>query len=137
MREFGADVLVPQNIEFHLSAADSDLPLSPDVKREVLLIFKEAIHNALRHSSCRRVEVELSLASGCLVIRIQDDGAGIASKRHSANGGHGLANMQSRAARVRGKLEMTSSPGQGVTCVIRVPLIHGPMSWRFPRLRNY
>jgi signal transduction histidine kinase len=135
MREFAADVLIPRNIEFHLSAADSDLPLSPDVKREVFLIFKEAVHNAMRHSSCRRVEVELRLASGWLVIRMQDDGVGIAGEGPSTNGGHGLSNMQNRAARLGGTLEVTSGPGQGVASLLRVPLMHRPAGWRVPWLR--
>jgi signal transduction histidine kinase len=103
----------------------------------VLLIFKEAVHNAMRHSSCRSVEVELSLVSGWLVIRMQDDGAGIASESRSTNGGHGLTNMQSRAARVGGTLEMTSVPGQGVTSVLRVPLMHRPASRRVAWLRPH
>jgi hypothetical protein len=72
---------------------------------------------------------------GWLVIRMQDDGAGIASEGRSTNGGHGLTNMQSRAARVGGTLEMTSVPGQGVTSVLRVPLMHRPASRRVPWLR--
>ena len=130
MREFAADVLIPRNIEFRLSAADSDLPLNPDVKREVLLIFKETIHNSLRHSSCRRVEVELSLTAGWLVIRMQDDGVGIADQGRSTNGGHGLTNMQRRAAGLEGTLEVTSSPGEGVTTVLRVPLARQGANWR-------
>jgi signal transduction histidine kinase len=130
MREFAADVLIPRNIDFHFNAAASDLPLNPDVKREVLLIFKEAVHNAMRHSCCRCVEVELSLISGWLVIRMQDDGVGIAGEKHLTNVGHGLANMQGRAARVGGTLEVTSVPGQGVTSVLRVPLTHRRASWR-------
>jgi signal transduction histidine kinase len=130
MREFAADILIPRNIEFHFNAASSDLPLNPDVKREVLLIFKEAIHNALRHSSCRRVEVELGITSGWLVVRMQDDGVGIAGGGRQANGGHGLTNMQNRAARVGGTIEVTSGPGQGVTSELRVPLIHRRAAWR-------
>jgi signal transduction histidine kinase len=123
MREFATDVLIPRNIDFHFHPAASELPLNPDVKREVLLIFKETVHNAMRHSSCRRVEVELSVSSGWLVIRMQDDGVGIAGEGRPTNGGHGLASMQDRAARVGGTLEVTSSPGQGVTSVLRVPFM--------------
>ena len=130
MREFAADVLIPRNIQFEFSAATSDLPLNPDVKREVLLIFKEAVHNAMRHSSCHRVAVELSLNSAWLVIRMEDDGVGIAGEGVSTNGGHGLTNMQNRAARVGGMLEVNSIPGQGVTSVLRVPLVHRRRSWR-------
>jgi signal transduction histidine kinase len=134
MREFAADVLIPRNIEFHLGAAASDLPLSPDVKREVLLIFKETIRNALRHSSCRRVEAELSLSSGWLVIRMRDDGVGIAGDARRTNGGHGLTNMKNRAARLGGTLDVTSGPGEGVTSELRVPVMRRPARWRVPWL---
>jgi len=129
MRQFAEDVLVAGSVDFRFTAQSGDLPLDPDVRREVFLIFKECIHNAVRHSSCRRVEADLSLESGWLVLRIQDDGHGIASDSAPANGGHGLASMRRRAVNLGGSLEVTFTPGEGVTSKLRVPLVRR-RSWR-------
>lgn len=49
-----------------------------EVRRDILLIFKESVHNAAKHSGCSRVAAELSVQGGDLVLRVQDNGRGFA-----------------------------------------------------------
>ncbi|HKF43973.1 MAG TPA: two-component regulator propeller domain-containing protein, partial [Thermoanaerobaculia bacterium] len=61
MRRFATDVLGGQGIamKFVSSVADEDLRIGADVRRQIYLIFKESIHNVVRHSRARNVEVSL------------------------------------------------------------------------------
>ena len=52
MRHFASDTFTGRNIDFTFRAPDAgrDLALAADVRREVLLIFKEAVNNIARHA---------------------------------------------------------------------------------------
>jgi hypothetical protein len=62
MRRFASDMFAARNIEFvfRAPAADQDLKLSADMRREIFLVFKEAVNNAVRHSDCTHAEIDFS-----------------------------------------------------------------------------
>jgi signal transduction histidine kinase len=124
MRRFATDVLGGQRIdlEFHSSVAGEDLRIGADVRRQVYLIFKEAIHNIVRHSGARRVEVGLGSSKEGFALRVVDDGRGFdPAVRHEGNG---LVNMRRRAAAVDGRVQLQSAPGRGTVLTLTVPLEH-------------
>ena len=63
MRRFAADLLSARGIEFDFDAPSSDSleKVALEARRDLMLIFKEAIHNASRHSACTRVKAELAI----------------------------------------------------------------------------
>jgi signal transduction histidine kinase len=127
MRYFASDTLAGRNIEFSFRAPDAgrDLALATDVRREVLLIFKEAVNNIARHARCSRADIDVRIERDGLVMQVADDGQGL-STSISRGTGHGLVSMQARASRLKGSLEVNTGPGGGTRLVLRVP-------WRRPR----
>ncbi|MGC9952145.1 MAG: two-component regulator propeller domain-containing protein [Bryobacteraceae bacterium] len=126
MRRFANDVLAPREIEFTFRAPDlaHDARLGADTRRQVFLVFKEALHNVARHARCRTTEISLTMEKAGLVLSISDDGQGF-DMSHSVNGepaGHGLASMTDRAKRLGGALEVQTRPGAGTRITLRVPL---------------
>ncbi len=121
MRRFAGELLEARDIrwELRLPGQSAGLPLDADTRREVFLIFKESIHNLVRHSGCSEAEVELQLKEGELVLEVRDNGRGFDPQQ--AGGGHGLASMRSRAARLGGRLEFIANGG-GAALRLRVPL---------------
>jgi ligand-binding sensor domain-containing protein/signal transduction histidine kinase len=121
MRRFAGELLEARDIRWDLHTPDqsADLPLDPDTRREVFLIFKESIHNLVRHSGCSEAEVQLHVKDGELVLEVRDNGRGLETS--GSGGGHGLASMRARAKRLRGSLDVVSS-GAGATVLLRVPL---------------
>src|SRR5579871_1313482 len=124
MRRFASDVLASRDIEFDFVApAEGQTPVRTEVRRHVFLIFKECVHNMVRHAGCRKVRIEMLMRGGSLVLRMSDDGKGFAQE---GNGhGHGLASMERRSAEAGGDLKISSEPGCGTTVVLRVPLKAG------------
>jgi ligand-binding sensor domain-containing protein/two-component sensor histidine kinase len=122
MRRFATDVLGGQEIglQFRSSVAEHDLQVGADLRRQVYLIFKEAIHNIARHSGATRVEVDLDRIGNNLVLRLKDDGRGFDPAAGSE--GHGLVSMRRRVAALGGSLELSSAPGQGTTLQMTVRL---------------
>ena len=98
-----------------------------DVRHELLCVLKEALANIALHADARRVRVGLTRREGQVVLTVADDGAGFAAPGQRdladlAEAGHfGLVGMQERAARVGGRLLVTSAPGQGTTVTATVP----------------
>jgi ligand-binding sensor domain-containing protein/signal transduction histidine kinase len=128
MRQFALDLLGSREIEFQLrtSPGSENVELSLQERRQILLMFKEAVHNAARHSGCTLVVAELKVMDRELVLTITDDGRGLRSERNGSmrSGGNGIPSMRSRAESLGGHMDLISSDGQGCTVVIRLPAHH-------------
>jgi signal transduction histidine kinase/ligand-binding sensor domain-containing protein len=122
MRGFASDIFTSRDIEFqfHAPDRDRDLKLGPDIRRNVFLIFKEAVNNAVRHSGCARTSIKLRVESGSLVLEVTDDGKGF--NPAESGEGHGLASMVRRAESFGGTLEIISAQREGTTVRLRAPI---------------
>ena len=122
VREFGAGLLEPKGIawEFHASPETEALPLDPEQRRQLLLIFKEALHNVARHARCAAATVSIATRDGRLLAEIRDDGRGF--EANPADRGHGLVSMRARAVQLGGELTIDARPGVGTRLALDVPL---------------
>ena len=122
MRQHADEVFTQQNIELRFSAPDGreQLKLGVAVRRDVLLVFKEAVNNAARHSRCSRVEIDFRVNSANLELIVADNGSGFDVSLE--NEGQGLRSMARRARRLHGVLETESAPGLGTTVRLSIPL---------------
>jgi ligand-binding sensor domain-containing protein/two-component sensor histidine kinase len=120
MRQHADEVFTLRDIELQFNApgAKESLRLGVDVRRDLLLIFKEAVNNAARHSRCTQVKIDLQLQASRLLLQIADNGVGFDQSIESE--GHGLRSMKRRATALGGTLEINSNPG--VETIIRVSI---------------
>jgi ligand-binding sensor domain-containing protein/signal transduction histidine kinase len=120
MRQHAEDVCAGRGIGLTLAAPDGDpgrrMPI--DVRRDFFLIFKEALNNAVRHSACRNLRIEISADETYLHLRLTDDGVGFETGAGSV--GNGLTSMRRRAATMGAGLEIVSAPGRGTTVSLSV-----------------
>ena len=84
-------------------------------------ICQEALANIAKHAHARQAEVNLWTTRDRVLLEIADDGRGFELRKMSQTLGHGLSNMQARARKVGGDVELTSEPGQGTTVLAWVP----------------
>jgi len=122
MRGFASDIFTNRHIEFRFRAPDRDheLRLGPEVRRDVFLIFKEAVNNIVRHSGCAHAVIELRVEGHWLELSVSDDGKGIDVT--TADEGQGLVSMRRRAEGFGGKLEIDSAQVSGTTVRLKVPI---------------
>lgn len=124
LRDFVADFAPRAGIAVDVVAAEDleGVPLSGDQRRELYLLLKEAIANAVRHSGAHAVELEVRRSDRGVVATLRDDGRGFAADApRPGRGGHGLAHMRARADRIGGNLTIVSAPGRGTTIRIELP----------------
>ena len=121
MRKLATEVFAGRNIEYEFNApdGDADLRLGADVRRDVLLIFKEALNNIVRHSNCSAVDIELRVEHSWLILRVADDGCGFDASAPLE--GNGLASMKRRARVLGGELQVTSIETGGTQVTLRAP----------------
>jgi signal transduction histidine kinase len=84
-------------------------------------ICQEALANIARHARAQHAEVHLWTTRDRVLLEISDDGRGFDARKANTTLGHGLSNMQARARKVGGDVEITSAPGQGTTVLAWVP----------------
>jgi signal transduction histidine kinase/ligand-binding sensor domain-containing protein len=122
MRHFASDLFTARQIafRFYTPAAEHDIAVGANVRRELFMIFKEAVNNLVRHSGCSDAELELTANGNELVLCVSDNGRGIADEQ--AHAGHGLESMRERTEALGGKLEVVTAPGSGTSLTFVVPL---------------
>ena len=87
---------------------------------DVMNILREAVSNSLRHGHAKNITLRAGRSDREIALSVQDDGAGFAPDDGSS--GHGLANMQVRAAAMGGSIRIESSPGKGTRILLTLPV---------------
>ena len=104
-------------ISFQVKNIDktNDVHLPMEYKQNLLLMFKEAINNSIKHSKCLKIILEASINNETAVLSLSDDGSGFDLQNHKS--GNGMRNMESRAKKIGGNITWESCSGQGTKVV--------------------
>ena len=126
LRDYAYEVLVPAGIEVIVEASTAlpDLRLSLLLRRNLYFIYKEALHNILKHAaSTPQVRVRLALEVGRLYLEINNEAAALAAPpAHQRRSGHGLRNIGQRAAAVGGTAVCEAQPAGGFRVRVELPV---------------
>ena len=95
----------------------SDLPavaLSSEIRHDLCLATKEALHNTLKHAAASAACIHLSVADRLLTLVFEDNGRGFdPAALPPGRSGHGLANLRQRLENLGGRFQCASAPGHG------------------------
>jgi len=123
MKDFAAELLAHKSITYAFDFPEEELPQSLDMefRRNLLLIYKELLHNIIKHAQASRVDIALMKNNGVLVLKVQDDGIGF--EPEPAGNGNGLRNMKTRASKLGGRIEFKTGPHTGTeaTLTVKIP----------------
>jgi signal transduction histidine kinase len=95
--------------------------LEASEEHHLLRIAQEALANALKHSGCSRVEIELCFADSSTTLVVRDDGRGFAAGDAAPDGHFGLQGIRERADKMGGAFRLLTRPGAGVEIAVVVP----------------
>jgi signal transduction histidine kinase/ligand-binding sensor domain-containing protein len=118
MREFAIPLFEARNIQSDfVTEGNREQVLSMDFRRNVFLIYKEVIHNILKHAEAQHVRIKIH-SGQYFEMNIKDDGKGFVAAPTQRNG---LKNMQGRAKEIRGEIKINSSE-KGTEVVFSAPV---------------
>ena len=122
MRAFAEEVFTYREIDLEFNAPLSAvaMKLTVGVRRDLLLIFKEAVNNAAKHSDCTNVKIDFHTDNAILFLRIKDNGRGFETDATSE--GQGLRSMTRRATALGGALKIDSQAEGGTSVEFEMPL---------------
>ena len=122
LQEHASEVLEGKGIALrsHLPEGEALVSLSMQARRDLHLMFKEAIHNIVKHANATEVSIGAELDNGCLRLTVADNGEGF-DTAHLVEG-NGLRNMKRRVEATGGTMELNANAGSGTTVVFRVPI---------------
>jgi signal transduction histidine kinase/streptogramin lyase len=92
----------------------NSVALHPETKRNLLLIIKESLNNALKHSGASKIELNITYVNGTLSVSIIDNGRGFLMNENERKG-NGLRNMRKRAEDIGSVLEVDTFANEGTT----------------------
>lgn len=121
MREHAEEIFVPKEITVKFSEPDriGKIKLPMDLRRDLYLIFKEAINNIAKHADCTKVQINFDIHHHEIILQIEDNGRGFDSAQEI--NGNGLTNMQKRTDRLKGSFQVDSAPSEGTKIIVRIP----------------
>lgn len=95
------------------------LKLDMKMRHEIFFIFKEALSNIVEHSKCTDSIINIDLVKSHLLIKIYDNGTGLAIK--SLQNSSGIKEMQKRASNLNALLDIQSDK-KGTAVILSVPI---------------
>ena len=118
-----SDFATRNDIRCQVTVPPVDLHLDGDRATATFRIFQECLTNVLRHAQAKSVRIALYQEEESILLIVEDDGIGF-SESVSANthGSLGLLGMKERAQFCGGDVQIDSSPGNGTTVTVRVPV---------------
>ena len=105
-----------------LETEPEDLELSDNVERDLYFVLREGLMNITRHSHASRADVALRQTEKNIQGTLIDDGIGFDMNEVRNGQGLGLTSMQERIKKLKGELDIKSSPGKGTTISFVLPL---------------
>ncbi|MBC8046140.1 MAG: hypothetical protein H7Y00_05045 [Fimbriimonadaceae bacterium] len=125
MRSFATDLCAANNIipDFIWDeTAQLDIPM--EKRRNIYLIFKEAVNNAVKYAECKKIIIRLKEQQNILMLEVSDDGKGFvvesSGEESMINQGNGLKNMKFRAKEINGNVEIISKIGEGTSVIFKM-----------------
>ena len=97
-----------------------DISLSSQVRHNLIMAVKEAIHNVIKHARATEVRLRIAFEASVLRIGIQDDGCGFDPAARPP--GNGLGNLECRLQAIGGSFTIESRLGAGTRVSLRLPV---------------
>ncbi len=122
MRRYAAEIFDSTSIQYSIYVDDMpvQLKLPMEKRRNLFLIYKEAINNIYKHASASEVKISIATTNHMLIMEISDNGKGFDLQQPTHR--NGLKNMQYRMQKPGGLVVINSSPGNGTTVKIELPV---------------
>ncbi|RYD97665.1 MAG: hypothetical protein EOP54_10155 [Sphingobacteriales bacterium] len=121
IKNFAYDILSSSNIayEIHIAAPINQAVQDITVRKNIVLITKEAINNIAKYSNATEVVISIEIINQQIQLIIRDNGIGFDIDRPNGNG---LTNMRIRAGELKGTFTIDTAAGKGTAIRVNIPI---------------
>ena len=109
-------------LSFKMPGTIEERMIPGEKRRNIFLVYKEALHNIAKHADASYITVDVSVTDAALHIHIADNGQGFDFESHDLKSGNGLRSMQMRTLKFGGKMELESELGKGTALRFIFPI---------------
>jgi signal transduction histidine kinase len=122
LRNYASRMTQSKNIVLDFRNDDSlhDVVLSMEKRKNLYLICKEAVNNAVKYSGCKNLSVMFYREKNILNVAINDNGCGFDTRNNSV--GNGLKNISQRAKQINSIFSIHSSLSEGTRINLEMKL---------------
>lgn len=124
IKTFVSDILGSTEIHYEMNIDEEINTRIKDfsIRKNIVLIVKEAVNNAAKYSRANNVWITIKLEEELISLSVADDGKGMLTE-DNMHKGNGLSNMQKRAEELHGEFEIMSTPDHGtkIRVTFRIP----------------
>jgi signal transduction histidine kinase len=97
--------------------------INPELRRNLFLVLKEALHNAIKYSEAQLVSITFKYTGDAYQLELADNGKGM-EEGIVQGGGNGMTNMRRRMETVGGKINVETGAGMGTRLTFSGHLYH-------------
>lgn len=116
-REFEVNTLAHVDLQLSESLLQT---VGPEAEVDLIQITREVLSNVARHAAASEVLITCIRRDSSLELSIEDNGVGFDPS--SVSQGFGLKNMEDRARRIGGALQILARKPKGTKHVVRIPI---------------
>ncbi len=125
LKDYALNILESKGIDvvFDIDKIHTNFILPMEVRKSLLLIYKELVTNAAKYSKASLVNIKLKLKndhSQKIILIVEDNGIGFDLTK--TKNGNGIKNIRRRTEDVGGVCKITSEQGSGTRAVIEIPI---------------
>ncbi|WP_165957989.1 tetratricopeptide repeat protein [Segetibacter sp. 3557_3] len=122
MKLHAAEICSERGIAYRFTADDQIATANLDMRqrKNIYLIFKEAIHNAIKYADCNEIDITFYQGNHSLKMIVHDDGKGFDPM--SAREGNGLSSMKRRATEINATIEIQSRRDSGTSIILKAKI---------------
>jgi signal transduction histidine kinase len=121
LKNYGYEILAPRGINctYNIDPEVESKLTNIEARKNILLIAKEAINNAARHSGASELSIEVKNENGFFELLVKDNGTGITSAQPFK--GNGIMNIKKRTELLSGIFTITENPAGGTIIHCKIP----------------
>jgi two-component system, NarL family, sensor histidine kinase UhpB len=124
LEDYAIKMTAVKDIKLNITVPDTipDNVLPAETRRNIYLLCKEAINNAVKYSDASLIEFSLQISDGKLCLSITDNGNGFDTGLPAK--GNGVINMQRRANEIGALFLVNSNSGKGTRVQLEIKITH-------------
>lgn len=107
------------NVELYISGDRKEMSASTEI--DIYRLIQELFSNTMKHAEADKVTIQISFMDNSINIIFEDDGVGF--DMSNVKKGIGLKNIEARATKMSGDVNIDSRLGRGTIVIIDIPIL--------------